>query len=102
MGTVVFPNADIKFYLDASPKVRAMRRYNEYKAGAEQSLEKVEMDMKRRDENDSKRELAPLKPANDAIIIDTSHLTIDEVVGQMIMHIQRLWQPHNLDNRITK
>ncbi len=64
MGTVVFPDADVKFYLDASDKVRAFRRYKELKAKTSQTLDEVEKDMKRRDENDSTRELAPLKPRN--------------------------------------
>ena len=90
MGTVVFPNADIKFYLDAAAKTRALRRYYENKNSIDQSLEEVEADMQRRDEDDRKRELAPLKPADDAVIIDTTHLSIQEVVDQMMTHIIKL------------
>ena len=60
MGTVVFPNADVKFFLDASPKTRAQRRYKELKSVNPQPFEAVERDMRRRDENDSTRDLAPL------------------------------------------
>jgi cytidylate kinase len=90
MGTVVFPHADIKFYLDAASKTRALRRYNENKNRIAQSLEEVQSDMQRRDEDDSKRELAPLKPADDAVIIDTTNLSIQEVVDQMMAHIKKL------------
>ena len=90
MGTVVFPKADIKFYLDATAKIRALRRYNQRGASAEQSLAEVAADMKFRDEKDRKRALAPLKAAPDAIIIDTSNLSIEEVVDQMVLHIQQL------------
>jgi histidinol-phosphate aminotransferase len=89
MGTVVFPQADVKFFLDADPTVRARRRYEELKAKNQQapSLETVEQDMARRDENDSTRRLAPLKPAADAIRIDSSAMRVDEVVALMLEHI---------------
>ena len=76
MGTVVFPDADVKFFLDASQKTRALRRYKELKSISPQSLEEVEKDMKRRDKNDSTRNLAPLKPAEDAIRIDSTDLSV--------------------------
>jgi cytidylate kinase len=88
MGTVVFPDADVKFYLDASCKTRAIRRYNELKSKGLQTLEEVERDMKGRDENDSTRDLAPLKPGEDAIIIDSTHLSADQVVNRMLRHIE--------------
>jgi cytidylate kinase len=90
MGTVVFPEADIKFFLDASSQTRAQRRYAEIKSKSDQSLEQVEKDMQRRDRNDSTRSLAPLKPADDAIIIDSTDLSIVEVVDSMLAHIARL------------
>jgi cytidylate kinase len=90
MGTVVFPEADIKFFLDASSQTRAQRRYAEIKSKSDQSLEQVEKDMQRRDRNDSTRSLAPLKPACDAIIIDSTDLSIQEVVDSMLAHIARL------------
>lgn len=89
MGTVVFPHANIKFFLDADPKIRAQRRFEELNAKRPDgpSLESVEKDMVQRDKNDSNRALAPLKPAKDAIRIDSSTLTIEQVVGVMLEHI---------------
>ena len=89
MGTVVFPNADIKFFLDASVNKRAYRRYLELKANHSQSLDDVESDMRRRDANDSTRAVAPLKPADDAIIVDSSEISAEEVVQYMLSHIQQ-------------
>ena len=88
MGTVVFPNAEVKFYLDASEKIRAKRRYIELQTKTELSLEEVERDLKKRDNNDSTRTEAPLKPAADAIRIDSTDMKIDEVVSKMLDHIQ--------------
>ncbi len=80
-GTVVCPHADIKFYITASPEVRAERRYKEFVAkGVDISYEQVLQDVKVRDERDSNRSSAPLKPAEDAIILDTSNLSIVEVL----------------------
>ena len=87
MGTVVFPEADVKFFLDASLNTRAMRRYRELEAESDQSLDKVEKDMQRRDTNDSTRSLAPLKPAVDAIVIDSTDLSVQEVVDLMLSRI---------------
>jgi len=87
MGTVVFPDADVKFFLDASLKTRSLRRYKELRSKTSQTLEEVEGDIKRRDENDSTRTLAPLKPADDAIIIDTTDLSVDGVVELMLSYI---------------
>jgi len=83
MGTVVFPNAEVKFFLDASPKIRALRRYRELEGKGEQSLQDVEREMARRDENDSTRALAPLKPAEDAIYVDSSDIPVAQVVATM-------------------
>lgn len=90
MGTVVFPAADVKFFLDASSQTRAQRRYQEIKSNSNQSLKQVEKDMQRRDRNDSTRSLAPLKPADDAIIIDSTDLSIQEVVDSMSSYIARI------------
>ena len=90
MGTVVFPDADVKFYLDASPQTRALRRYQELEASISQTLEEVERDMKRRDENDSSRDLAPLKPAAEAVVIDSTDLSIKAVVELMLASIARM------------
>jgi len=89
MGTVVFPEADVKFFLDASSKTRALRRYQELNAESGQSLEKVAKELQQRDTNDSTRSLAPLKPAEDAIRIDSSELSVQEVVELMLSHIDR-------------
>lgn len=88
MGTVVFPQADVKFFLDASLKRRAFRRYRELKANGSQSLDEVEKDMKQRDENDRTRALAPLRPAKDALIIDSTDISASEVVDKMLQYIQ--------------
>jgi cytidylate kinase len=87
MGTVVFPDADLKFFLDATTRTRALRRYDEVKSQSTQTLEEVDLDIQRRDRNDSTRELAPLKPAQDAIVIDSTDLNVAEVVESMVSHI---------------
>jgi cytidylate kinase len=87
MGTVVFPAADIKFFLDASTRKRAKRRFDELKSKNGQTLDEVERDIQQRDQNDSTREVAPLKPARDAIIIDSTDLTAEQVVELMVSHI---------------
>ena len=89
MGTVVFPEADVKFFLDASSKTRALRRYQELAAESSQSLEEVAQDMQQRDTNDSTRSLAPLRPADDAIRIDSSELSVQKVVDLMLSHIDK-------------
>ena len=85
IGTVVFPNADIKIYLDATPEERARRRVkqNEEK-GIVCSYKEVLQGIMDRDKRDSSREVAPLKKAEDAIYIDSSHMTIAEVVAQIM------------------
>ena len=88
MGTVVFPDADLKFFLAASRKVRARRRYKELESASQQTLQEVEKEMTRRDKNDSSRKLAPLKPAADAIFIDSTELSISEVVELMLSYIK--------------
>jgi cytidylate kinase len=88
MGTVVFPEADIKFYLDADLDTRALRRFKELAAShAAVSLAEVREAMKKRDEDDSNRVLAPLKPAHDAIRIDSTCVEIEDVVESMLRHI---------------
>jgi cytidylate kinase len=88
MGTVVFPDADVKFFLDATPEIRSKRRYLELEINGEKTTpEEVHQQMLLRDRNDSNRELAPLKPAADAIVVDSSHSEIEEVVQLMLDHI---------------
>ncbi len=85
MGTVVFPWAAFKFFLEASLAVRSQRRFQELlEAGHALSLEKVRQDMSFRDQQDQGRSLAPLQPAPDARVIDTTDLTIDQVLQEII------------------
>ncbi|MFA6618007.1 MAG: (d)CMP kinase [Candidatus Neomarinimicrobiota bacterium] len=86
IGTVVFPKADYKFFLVADPEVRAQRRFLEVKE--KMSLEEIKADLLRRDRKDSSREHSPLKKADDAIIIDTSHMTFNEQVDNILSYIK--------------
>ncbi len=89
MGTVVFPDADFKFFLTASLEERAKRRFKELKErGINVNLDQLKKEVEKRDQQDSQRELAPLKPANDAIVIDTTNLTIDQVVDVLLEKIR--------------
>ena len=84
IGTVVFPDADLKFFLEASPDVRARRRYEElFQKGTESTLDAVLADQTQRDRNDASRAVAPLKPADDAVRVDSSGLPLSEVVQQL-------------------
>ncbi len=88
IGTVVFPDADRKFFLDADFKERSLRRYKELKEKGESvGLKDVEADLKNRDTIDSTRECAPLKRAEDAIYVDTTNMSIEEVVEHILKHI---------------
>lgn len=90
IGTVVFPDADKKFYIDADFKERVRRRYKELKElGQDVSPEGIEADLKYRDTIDSTRECAPLKKADDAIYIDTTNLSIEEVVNKVLSYIHQ-------------
>ncbi len=89
VGTVVFPKADAKFYLTASDRVRAQRRYDELRAkGVEVDLESTLSEMRERDERDSGRDVAPLTQAEDAIRVDSSERSLDEVVAEMLRHVR--------------
>ena len=89
IGTAVFPDAEFKFFLDASPEVRAERRWRELAArGVKITPEEVLAQLLERDRRDRERELAPLVPAPDAIVIDASRLGVDEVVALMAQHIK--------------
>ena len=90
MGTVVFPNAKIKFFLTASFDVRVKRRFLERKKKGEPvSFEQIREELKKRDRQDESREIAPLRPAKDAIIIDTTDMSIEEVVDKMLSYIEK-------------
>jgi len=88
MGTVVFPDADYKFYITASVPERAQRRHMERLGRGEViSIEKVEEELKKRDDQDSGRAIAPLRSADDAEIVDTTGMGIEEVIGGILKKI---------------
>ncbi|HEY8184737.1 MAG TPA: (d)CMP kinase [Pyrinomonadaceae bacterium] len=90
IGTVVFPDADVKFFLTALPQTRAERRFKEDRAqDPEVSFEETFADMAERDARDSTRTDSPLKTADDAIIVDSTGLTIDEVLQRMMAAIEK-------------
>ena len=85
IGTVVLPNADLKIFLTASVEDRAQRRYLELQEkGVECSFDEVKADMEYRDKNDSQREIAPLKPAEDSVLVDTTGNTLEESVSLIL------------------
>jgi len=89
IGTVVFPDADVKFYLDASPEVRGRRRYAELQQnGATTDLRETIQEMAERDRRDSRRAHAPLQQAEDAVFVDTTSLSLVEVVDIMARTVQ--------------
>lgn len=89
MGTVVFPEAEVKFFLNASLRIRGERRFRQYRdKGKVFDLGKIIQDIKKRDLDDTKRALSPLKPADDAIEIDSTKLNIEEVVETMLKIVQ--------------
>lgn len=85
MGTVVFPRAPLKIFLTASLEERAQRRYNQLKEqGVSATIQSLLRELAERDERDANREVAPLRPAEDAIMLDSTELSIDEVFRQVI------------------
>ena len=93
IGTTVFPNADVKIYLDATPEERAKRRMiQNQEKGIETSYEEVLENIKDRDKRDSTRKISPLKKAEDAIYIDSSDMTIEEVVDKVITLIKEKYK----------
>ena len=85
IGTVVFPDAEVKIFLTASAEARADRRHKQLKAkGINVNLAHLLEDIRSRDERDSQRQASPLKPADDAIQLDTTDLSIDEVVDKVL------------------
>lgn len=90
IGTCVLPNAQLKIFLTASVEVRAKRRYDELAAKGEQcNLAEIEKDISERDYRDMHREIAPLKAAEDAVMLDSSDLNIDEVVEAIYEHAKK-------------
>ena len=90
IGTVVFPDADLKVYMTASPEVRAMRRRKELEAmGLEIDQEEVLSELRNRDREDMERSVSPLAQAKDALVVDTSDLSVDEQVDVILEEIER-------------
>ena len=96
IGTVVFPNAEVKFFISASPEVRAKRRVADFERnGKNMSLEEVLRDLIERDKMDAEREISPLKPADDAIIIDNSGNDPDAMVEVLANYVKESQQQVN-------
>jgi len=90
IGTVVFPDADAKFFLTAQDEVRARRRFLELQAkGDPQAFEAVLADQRKRDRDDSSRDVAPLRAAADSVVVDTGGLSLDEVVERLAAEVER-------------
>jgi cytidylate kinase len=87
-GTVAFPDADIKFYLTAALPERARRRQAELGAKADMSFEQIQKALEERDKSDQSRGVGPLKPADDAVVIDTTDLSIEEVVEKLLCRLK--------------
>ncbi len=86
IGTVVLPSADLKIYLTASSKTRALRRWKELEEkGILSNIDDIEADIINRDRQDMNREISPLRQAEDAVLVDSSNLTIDEVIDKIIL-----------------
>jgi cytidylate kinase len=85
IGTVVFPDADVKFYLDADQEERGRRRFKELtEKGMKVSFNETLEEVMKRDHNDMSRNLSPLKKADDAFFIDSTHRTVEEIVEEMV------------------
>ncbi len=91
IGTVVFPDADFKFFLTANPNERAERRYKEDQAASDSTLAETLADINERDRRDSTRADSPLKAAADAVIVDSTGKSIEEVFAEMMEHINVHW-----------
>jgi len=91
IGTVVFPEADMKFYLDASAEERGRRRFVELRSkGMDVDRAQITQEIRERDRQDSGRKIAPLRKADDAVLIDSSDMSIDEVLHRMISEIAKV------------
>ncbi|MDG2957959.1 (d)CMP kinase [Exercitatus varius] len=89
MGTVVFPNAQVKLFLDASAEERAKRRYKQLQSkGIDGNFAQILAEIKERDFRDRNRPVAPLKPADDALLLDSTELSIEEVIAQALKYIE--------------
>jgi cytidylate kinase len=93
IGTVVFPDADLKFFLTARAAIRAKRRFEELAAkGTATTFEQTLAEVLRRDEQDTSRAVAPLRQAADAILIDSSEMTVEQAVRTIVDRV-RAWRP---------
>jgi len=91
-GTVAFADADIKFYLTAETVERARRRQAELRAkGVSESIEQIQKAIKARDKSDEGRAVGPLRPASDAIVVDSTDMTIEEVVTKLLRYVKERW-----------
>lgn len=98
MGTVVFPEGDVKFFLDASESERILRRFKELSIrGDEIPYENIAKDMRQRDIQDRERKIAPLRPHEEAVIIDTSGMTVTEVIEYMVNVVNHKRASNSLD-----
>ena len=94
IGTAVFPDADVKIFLDASPEARSQRRYEQGSdTGAQPALAAVLKDLRERDDRDRNRAQSPLRPAADAIVIDSTYLSLDEVTARIEALLTARWAP---------
>jgi len=90
IGTVVFSGAELKFFLDSTPEERGKRRFEEFmEKGIRVSVEETIGEMRRRDQRDRRRKLSPLRKAADAVVIDSTHMSIEEVVERMLKEARR-------------
>ncbi len=90
IGTVVFPNAEVKIYLDASAQERARRRFEELRTrGSQVNMAETREEMEERDRRDRERDVAPLRPADDAVVIDSTAVDVDSVVERIMEEIKR-------------
>jgi CMP/dCMP kinase len=88
-GTVAFPEANVKFFLTAQPGERARRRLAELKAkGINESLEKIQQSIEKRDKSDMERDVGPLKPASDAVLVDTTGLEINQTIEKLLGYLE--------------
>jgi cytidylate kinase len=91
-GSIVCPDAEVKFYLDADLETRARRRQADLRAqGVFMDLPEVRQDLVRRDRQDIERPLAPLRKPEGAVVVDTSELGLDQVVEEMLKTVERVW-----------
>jgi len=92
MGTIVFPDAGVKIFLTASAQERARRRYNQLKEkGFPANLRSLVDEIRARDERDANRAVAPLKPADDAVVLDSTKMSIDEVTAEVMARVRVAW-----------